>query len=350
MGAGEELKHSENPDTMLYKEQNKITIADVAASLGISKTTVSRAISGKGRIGEETRKRVLDYIVENNYHPNVAAKGLAKSKTYNIGWVVPGDSRTTDLPFFQRCLIGVNEVAAGADYDILISMVYDNDDSQLARVIRNKKVDGVILGRTLVDDSRVRLLLHSDIPFVVIGSTPNENVVQIDNDHISACRELTSVLLMKGIQRIALIGGDSNHVVNQTRKQGFEQAVRENRKLVRESWVYMDSDNDATIDRLVDEIRRNGAECIVCMDDRICHSVLIKCARDGIMIPGQIKVASFYNSDLLANHKPGITALEYDPKELGSVACKTLLDYINGIEVQKKVFMNHEIFLKGSTL
>ena len=59
-----------------------------------------------------TRKRVLEYIKENHYRPNIVAKGLAKSKTYNIGWVMPGDSNITELPFFQRCMIGISEVAA----------------------------------------------------------------------------------------------------------------------------------------------------------------------------------------------------------------------------------------------
>ena len=64
--------------------EKNITIADVAEALGVSKTTVSRAISGKGRIGRETRERVLAYIEEHDYKPNVIAKGLAQSKTYNI--------------------------------------------------------------------------------------------------------------------------------------------------------------------------------------------------------------------------------------------------------------------------
>ena len=63
---------------------NNITISDVAEALGVSKTTVSRAISGKGRIGAATRKRVLEYIQEHDYKPNVIARGLAQSKTFNI--------------------------------------------------------------------------------------------------------------------------------------------------------------------------------------------------------------------------------------------------------------------------
>ena len=63
----------------------KITIDDVARALGISKTTVSRAISGKGRVGDDTRLRVLEYIEEHNYRPNLMARALAQQKTYNIG-------------------------------------------------------------------------------------------------------------------------------------------------------------------------------------------------------------------------------------------------------------------------
>jgi DNA-binding LacI/PurR family transcriptional regulator len=330
-------------------EHNKITITDVAEALGISKTTVSRAISGKGRIGENTRKRVLDYIEANNYKPNPIAKGLAQSKTYNIGWVMPGDSTVTDLPFFQSCMIGVGEVATAADYDILISMVYDNDISQLERVVKNNKVDGVILGRTLVNDDRIDFLTKNDVPFVVIGSTDVKGVIQIDNNHVDACRELTAILIMKGVKKLALIGGGENHVVNRTRRIGFERGLESQNIPLKDGLVYMNNENEVEVERAVDDALRSGAECIICMDDRICYSVIGKLRKDGISVPGQVKVASFYNSAILENNQPAITALQYDPKELGAVACKTLLDYIDGKQVADKVMLSYEVVLKGST-
>jgi len=329
--------------------QSKITIGDVADALGVSKTTVSRAISGKGRIGEETRQRVLKYIKENHYRPNVVAKGLAESKTYNIGWVMPGDSDVTDLPFFQRCMMGISEVTALADYDILISMVFEHDISQLKRIVKNRKVDGIILGRTLVEDEPTAYLKKSSMPFVVIGSSPYEQVIQIDNDHVNACKELTSLLVLKGNGKLALIGGNSNHVVNQSRRQGFEQGLIEQCVAVDSGLIYMDADSDAVIERAVDDCIHNEVECIVCMDDHICSSVLNKLHKDGICVPEQMKVASFYNSVTLANNQPAITSLQYDPKELGVVACKTLLDYINGKEVPEEVSLGYEVVLKGST-
>ena len=92
-----------------------------------------------------------------------------------------------------------------------------------------------------------------------------------------------------------------------------------------------------------------GADCLICMDDRICYDAIMKFRRDGIDIPGDIKLASFYNSALISNNQPAITSLQYDPKELGNVACKTLLRLIDGEEVETKTLLGYEILLKGST-
>ena len=121
-----------------------------------------------------------------------------------------------------------------------------DDMSQLQRVVENHKIDGLILGRTLIRDDRIKYLKQTDLPFVAIGSTEEPNVAQIDNDHIAACRELTSILIMKGIKKFALIGGNSNHVVN------------------------------------------HMVDCIVCMDDGICNWVLDKLRKEGISVPEQI--------------------------------------------------------------
>ncbi len=334
---------------MIINNGNKITISDVAEALEISKTTVSRAISGKGRISEATRKKVLDYIEANDYKPNPMAKGLANLKTYNIGWVIPGDSTITDLPFFQRCMIGVGEVATADDYDLIMILVYDDEMAQLERIVENRKVDGVILGRTLIDDPRVRFLKEKEMPFVVVGSSPEEGVIQIDNDHIRACKELTSILILKGMKKLALIGGDSNHVVNRTRRKGFEQAVADLKIDSDDVHIYMDNEKVSEVERSLEDALKNGAECIICMDDRICSDVLRKLLKDDMNVPEDVKVASFYNSPILEINKPSITSLQYDPKELGAVACRTLLDIIAGEDVEQKVLLGYDVLLKGST-
>ena len=332
------------------QEENKtLTIADIADALGVSKTTVSRAISGKGRIGCETRERVLKYIDAHNYTPNVIAKSLAQNKTYNLAVVMPGDYELIDLPFFQNCIMGIQEIASSFDYDMLLTVCNNADVTKLERIVRNRKVDGVILLRSFMDDVQVEYLQEKNVPFVVTGSSNYKGVVQVDNDHRAACRELTSILLMKRMKKIALIGGNEEHVVTQSRLMGFKDAFADSGLAVDESLIYMNLDNPVLLDGKLDDIIKREVDCIVCMDDAICMEVLYKLRREGISVPDQIRVASFYNSSMLETHDPSITSLDFDAKELGMLVCRTLLDMIEGQKVQKKTLLGYEVRLREST-
>ena len=332
------------------QEENKtLTIADIADALGVSKTTVSRAISGKGRIGSETRERVLKYIDAHNYTPNVIAKSLAQNKTYNLAVVMPGDYELIDLPFFQNCIMGIQEIASSFDYDMRLTVCNNADVTKLERIVRNRKVDGVILLRSFMDDVQVEYLQEKNVPFVITGSSNYKGVVQVDNDHRAACRELTSILLMKRMKKIALIGGNEEHVVTQSRLMGFKDAFADSGTVVDESLIYMNLDNPVLLDGKLDDIIKREVDCIVCMDDAICMEVLYKLRREGISVPDQIRVASFYNSSMLETHDPSITSLDFDAKELGMLVCRTLLDMIEGQKVQKKTLLGYEVRLREST-
>lgn len=331
------------------EEKKNITIADVAEALGVSKTTVSRAISGKGRIGQETRDRVLKYIEEHDYKPNVIAKGLAQSKTYNLCVVMPGDYDVVDFTFFQECLFGIQEIAGIMEYDILLSICKNNDISSLERIISNRKVDGVILMRTFVEDRQIEYLQEKKVPFVTIGSSNYTGVIQIDHNHKSACKELTSIILMKGMKRIALIGGDENHVVTQSRLRGFREAYEKMGETIDPTMLFLNLDNHVVIDKIVEEVLERKAECILGMDDAVCSRVLKKLREKHVKVPKDIRVASFYNSSVLENNVPSITSLSFDAKELGMVACKTVLDVIEGAEVETRTLLPYEVVLKEST-
>lgn len=313
-------------------EEKNLTIGDIAEELGVSKTTVSRAISGKGRIGDATRRKVLEYIEAHNYRPNVVAKGLAQNKTYNLGIVLPGDYNIAELPFFQKCMLGVSRVASDAGYDVLLSMVTEEDITQLQRAVANRKIDGVILSRTLVEDAPMRYLQEQGIPFVAIGSTEDDNVVQIDNDHRSACRELTARMLANGIRRIALIGGNEGHVVNISRLRGFEDAFAGHADLPDGGRVVMNVNDSDEVDRTVGRLLEENTECIVCMDDFLCGCVLSALKKRQIDVPGRVQVASFYDSAMLTSHLPSITSIRFDVEELGAGACRLLLRMLDGAQ------------------
>ena len=333
----------------MEKKGKNITIADVAEALGVSKTTVSRAISGKGRIGRVTRERVLSYIEEHDYKPNAIAKGLAQSKTYNLCVVMPGNYEVVDWNFFQECLFGIHEMAAAAGYDILVTMGQNNDISPLERIVANHKVDGVLLMRTFLKDAQIEFLQQRRVPFVTTGSTDYEGVIQIDHDHRSACRELTSLLLVRGIKRIALIGEDEGYVVMQSRLRGFREAYEQHGEPLDESLLYLNQENRMLVGRTVQEILKQQVDCILCMDDAVTSRVLKVLRERHVHVPDDMRVASFYDSTILQDHVPTITSLSFDARELGRVACRTLLELVEGQCVKQRTLLPFEIVLKEST-
>ncbi len=328
---------------------NTITIDDIAKALGISKTTVSRAISGKGRVGEETKQKVLQFIDEHNYKPNIMARALAQQKTYNIGVVWPADYSAVDLPFFQRCITGISEVTSGYGYDIMVSLVTGRDMTGLKRIIDNHKVDGIILTRTLVDDKPAKFLKSSGIPFVAVGSSDDPDIIYVDNDNYAACKELTSILIAKGMKRLALIGGSTNHVITRTRQSGFMAAFDEAGIQVDPSLIYLNIETTSKVGHILKELMKKNIDGVICMDDNLAGEVISRCRDEHINIPKDLRLASFYNSSILESAVPSVTSLNFNDKNLGAAAAKKLLDMIDGGSVSGEVLRNYEVILKEST-
>ena len=324
-------------------EEKKLTIADVAEQLGISKTTVSRAISGKGRVSEETRMRVREYIDRMDYKPNLIAKGLAQSKTFNIAVLLPTDCDLAELPFFQNCMCGICETAAKRDYDVLTVYSEAGDVRGLERIVSNHKVDGVILSRTLLKDPAAEYLKKRKVPVVAVGSSPDEMLVQVDHDHKSACRELTVHQIHRGIRKLALIGGNPAHVVTRNRYEGFADAFRVVGLPVDMNLVYLGAETVPEVEQKVEQVLAAGAECIVCMDDMICNHVLQKLQDTAAERAKEIKVVSFYagvSGNAPAKH---VETVEFDAKKLGAVTCNTLLDVIDGRQIAQKQLLPYKL-------
>ena len=326
-----------------------MTIDDIARELNISKTTVSRAISGKGRISDRTRDRVMTYINEINYRPSAIAQSLATSKTMNIGFIMPDESDIVDMPFFQTCIWGITTMAARMDYDVFISMVNASDISGLVRLVENHKVDGLLLGRTYTNDKAIAYLKDQNIPFVTIGSTSVEGVIQVDNDDRGGCAELTSLLLFKGMKRLALVGGDSTYVVNNNRLHGFLDGFKRAGITPDENLIHMDVTGMFMTEKTVKDLLAERVDCIIGMDDSICSAILTHLVKEQINIPSDIKVASFFNSSMLEHNQPTITSLKFDVAKLGMTACMTLLDLIDGKHVKPVTLMGYEVAMKEST-
>ena len=206
----------------------KTNIYEIAQELGISTTTVSRAISGKGRLSEATRQRVLEYIASRNLDPCVRKRKYTDKKTGNILVTIPAEKDYALLPYFMEILSSVYDYCVIRGFQVMMAKTGANDIDALKTIISKHKVDGVVLTRTITDALDIKFLKERGVPFVAIGSYDDKTVSQVDVDQMSGCRDLTSILLGMGIRKIALFCADRTHVVTKSRLKGFLQAYEDN--------------------------------------------------------------------------------------------------------------------------
>ena len=140
-------------------KKSNLTIDNIARDLGVSKTTVSRAISGKGRIGTETRNKIIAYANKHHYRPSAAAKSLAERRNRNLLLVLPD----IDSPSIRRTMRSVWEEANRYGYSILLCFACSSGKAALVHTLDNRKADGVILA--VEDASLAELLTKRQVPF-----------------------------------------------------------------------------------------------------------------------------------------------------------------------------------------
>lgn len=329
-----------------------LTIDDIARELGVSKTTVSRAISGKGRISAATRERVQQYIKKYDYHPCAAAKGLAKSRTYNIALVLPRSLFKLDMPFIRKSMGAVCEEAFLQDYNVLICLSSEDNLTPLLRILDDRKVDGVILSRTIEDDPLVELLVERSIPFATIGSLPaalnGKATVEADHDHVGGCRGFTMGFLRSNPGKVALLGRDMRYIVNQSRLEGFLGACAAFGLTEEETIVRHGLRNRNECIEVLNQLLAQGVRSFLAMDDDLCMTVVNYLDALGMTCPKDYRIGSFYESDALAAHDPPVYSLYFDPAELGRVACRELLHSLSGEEHNPSPTLGYRIMMRYS--
>jgi len=324
---------------MPAKRQNLI-LDDIASELGLSKSTVSRAISGKGRVSDETRKRVLDYAETHGFTPNSIASSLARARTNNIGVVIPSEAFSNEIPFFQECLMGVCEAAAKRNYDVLVATIAEDDISVLKRIVSNRKVDGILLTRSLVLDYPADFLKTARVPFVTVGSSSDPDIVQVDTDTRTACRDLTRETLQKSKTRIALILGPVTYIVNKDRLDGFTSAFQAAGKSVEDAFICTDVAGGKAVKEAVMQAISAKAGHIICGDDFICAKATEQLSASGVK---GVRISSFYNSDVIRDYSLVDSVVNVDVRSYGFAAGETLIKLLENEPVEQKNYVSHSI-------
>lgn len=187
------------------REERALDIGEVARRAGVSRSTVSYALSGKRTISEATRRRVQQVIDQLGYRPNAHARALKEGRTRTIGMIMPpAGPRLTDMQL--RFIAGVVDEAARADLDVLLSSSGGDHDRSFERVLTGGRVDGVVLMEIRLEDPRVTRLQRSGLPFVTIGRPARlEGFSSVDIDHGSLVSQCVHHLADLGHRSIALI-------------------------------------------------------------------------------------------------------------------------------------------------
>ena len=303
------------------------------------KTKVYRSMIGNGRISPATRQRVLDYVKKHNCTLDVPACEADNRCSYNISLVISKQFSDFEMPFLRKIMRSVYYVAGEYDYDVLLTLVDENETRPVERLLGNRKIDGLILTRTLERDPLIPLLKSRKLPFVAIGQPEDDEILSVDHDQEGGCRETTSLLLMKGMKHIALLGGSMLYTVNQSRLEGFRQAYDKAGQEIDEGLLFLELETDDLRMWAVQQAVERGADCIVCMDERLAQ----------LRVPQDIRLASLYDSENLANTVPPITAVQFNADILGLKATQQLLCALQGEKVETRIELGYQVSLREST-
>lgn len=341
------LENQENKTGWIQRVGASMTLDEIAKELGVSKSTVSRALSGKGRIGEETRKKIEDFVRRSQ----TAGAGEKKERpiTHNIGVVLPADVYYGGGAYFQNCLLGICEAASSFGYNVLITTAKAYDISELQTLVENNRVDGVILTRSLEDDKALQYLTDIHFPTAITGSCRYDEVIQVDTDNEGAAEKMTSLLIGKGFRKFALLVKDMTFSVDKKRHDGFCKALYKNGISEKNQIFYNGSVKMEFLDSIIGNIIANKVECIICGDDEMCTMIMSKLQAEGYQIPKDIAIASLYNSPNLDCYSPAVTAVNVAAAQMGNVVGKQLLQRLSGKSYESKIMVDYEMVFRKST-
>ena len=198
-------------------------LKDLADTLGLSQTTVSRALNGYPEVNEDTRVRVVEAARRFDYRPNASARRLATGKVGAIGAVLHSHRSQLVDPHYVEFLSGVGERLAEDEIDIVLSPTKVGEEAQgYRRIATGKRVDALILSSPPIEDERVKLMTEMGMPFILHGRTINQPPhAWLDIDNESAFRQATKYLLDLGHTRIGLINGFKTYTYAADRERGY---------------------------------------------------------------------------------------------------------------------------------
>ena len=204
-----------------------MNLKQLSDRLGLSQTTVSRALNGYADVSEATRQRVVEMAEQSGYKPNAMARRLAMGKADAIGLVYPLDATYLGDPRFLEVLEGITARFNDEHIDVLIASAGKGDElDTYQRLIRAQRVDGLIVARTHLDDARIRFLRKAGFPFVSYGRTRDPSgFAWFDFDNELGTRLAVERLAALGHRNIAYLHAELDLNFAAQRHHGYVSAM-----------------------------------------------------------------------------------------------------------------------------
>lgn len=308
-----------------------VTIKDLAKILGISVSTVSRALKDHPDISPETKKEVRELAKRLNYSPNVIALSLRNRKSFLIGILIPEIVHH----FFSCVVSGVEQIANPNGYNVVIMQSNESYEREvlICQSALNARVDGLLvsMSKTTYDYRHFRELQQSGMPMVffdrICGAVDTDRVVIDDfQGAYSAVEHLISV----GCRRIVHLSAPQHLQIAQKRQMGYLQALKDHHVPVDESLIIAcDNQQDAKIiGRQLMEME-NPPDGIFAVNDLTAAGAMYAIKHAGFRVPEDVAVCGFTDGLISTLTDPTLTTVGQHGEEMGRVAAEMLFKRLN---------------------
>lgn len=311
-----------------------VTIKDIAKALGLSTSTVSRALRDSYEISPETKKLVLEYAQKINYHPNPIALSLKERRSRSIGVIVAEIANS----FFSQAIDGIESIAYNNGYNVIIAQSRESFDRELINLnyLTSRSIDGLIVSVSseTKDFSNFRELFERGMPIVFFDRIVNEiNTHKVVVDSYRGAYDATTHLLQNGYKCIAAIANSENLSISRDRVAGYKAALTDNQVDIDESMIrycphggLILAEVAEAVDQVLDQkVKPDG---VVSLSDKVTTGCLRALKARGLSVPDDIGLIGFSNSDLTELIDPALSIIKQPAIEMGEIAATLLLQMI----------------------
>jgi LacI family transcriptional regulator len=310
----------------------KPSLQKIAELAGVSTATVSRALNDRPGVNAETRDEILRIAREIGYTPNIAAKGLATSRTFTLGCINYERKPQPISSYHVQIVQGIDQEAREHGYHVITTFVDAEmmDDALQLALIAEQRVDGVILVGPAIKASFIIQLYNSHIPIVLVDNLLNETPIDaVVCDNVGGTYRVTRHLIVThNLHNLVFLSGPAEWFSSRERRQGYEQALRE---IGQEPHVvYMP---DTTVNTghaaLLEAFERYpNLEGVVAVNDATALGAIRASKDHGRQIPHELAVVGFDNVTWGPLHNPSLTTVGMFKYETGVQAARRLIDVI----------------------